>query len=114
MNKKAKRDIKKHIKYLKKTGVYYGEKENVKLANHLTTLLDEVDKNRWISCDDSKPAEEGTYLCHFSDGVIETFTFERHDFDNTWGVHNAVVINWMPKPAPPEELDKYENCQDEY
>ena len=107
MNKidKAKRDIKKHIEYLKKTGVYYGEKENVKLANHLTTLLDEVDKNRWISCDDFKPAEEGTYLCHFSDHVIETYPFEYCDLDNTWGVHNVVVTHWMHKPAPPEELD---------
>ena len=49
---------KNHIEHLKRKGVYCADKEKIDLANHLTTLLDELDKNRWISCDDFKPAED--------------------------------------------------------
>jgi len=55
----------------------------------------------WISAE-YLPEEDGTYICHFSDGIIETFPYESGDFNRPWGVHNVVVTHWMPLPDPPE------------
>ena len=56
----------------------------------------------WISVEDELPKYNGMYLCHFSDGVIETFLYEVDSLDEViWGTYNDIVIHWMPLPEPP-------------
>ncbi len=63
---------------------------------------------KWISVNDETPDQPGMYLCHFTDGTIETFPLEETDFDVDgeavlpWGVHSDCVTHWMPLPEPPE------------
>jgi hypothetical protein len=54
----------------------------------------------WISVDDSLPETDGVYLCHFSDGLIETFPYPDSG-SGLWGVHNVVVTHWMELPGLP-------------
>lgn len=57
---------------------------------------------KWTSVDDWLPEEEGVYLCHFSDGTIETFHYQSEDQRNLlWGVGTDWVTHWMPLPRPP-------------
>ena len=55
----------------------------------------------WIDVNDELPEESGVYLCHFSDGDIETFAME-NDY-SIWGVSDIHVTHWMPLPEPPKE-----------
>jgi hypothetical protein len=63
--------------------------------------------DNWISVKDEMPSKEGTYLCHFDDGVIETFNYSFDD--DVWGVvdywnviTSSYVTHWMPMPRPPK------------
>ena len=86
--------------------------ERTNKATMRETVLDELiadaDKeleDGWVSVEDALPHEEGAVICYFSDGVIETFMFDRHDVDGIWGVHNVVVTHWQPLPAQPMEVN---------
>ena len=67
----------------------------------------------WISVDDEMPEKEGVYLCHFSDGTIETYDCEIDG--NFWDVPKmefmpvilsagieAHVTHWQHLPEPPK------------
>lgn len=57
----------------------------------------------WKSVQDEMPAEDGKYLCHFSDGDIETFTWSGDGYENDpWGVMEVWVTHWMEIPDPPK------------
>lgn len=62
----------------------------------------------WISVADEYPSEPGIYLCHFTDGTIETFPFDEDLCERSiygenviWGVHQDLVTHWMPLPEAP-------------
>ena len=66
--------------------------------------------SEWISVDDGYPEESGMYLCHFADGVIETFPLYDDDIceieetgNITWGVESESgwITHWMPLPDAP-------------
>ena len=60
----------------------------------------------WISVKDELPEESGEYLCAWSDGSIETFSFDVDDaeFATISGLSkNWRVTHWMPLPAHPNE-----------
>ena len=82
-------------------------KEVPHLLEIISSLLNRVEEleDGWVSVEDALPHEEGAVICYFSDGVIETFMFDRHDVDGIWGAHNVVVTHWQPLPAPPMEKD---------
>ena len=57
--------------------------------------------SNWIDLDDEYPEEEGTYLCYFTDGTIETFEYVWDGIQ--WGRLNDLVTHWMHLPEPPED-----------
>jgi hypothetical protein len=57
---------------------------------------------QWRCVSDVLPEKEGVYLCHFSDGVTETFPYEGEDYPGMWGVSGTIVTHWMPLPEQPE------------
>ena len=60
-------------------------------------------KTEWISVSDELPEEEDMYLCHFTDGTIETSLFGPEDeIIHPWEVYHLLVTHWMPLPNPPE------------
>jgi len=56
--------------------------------------------NEWISVEDL-PEGDGWYICHFSDGSIETYYFIPED-GGFVPCSDCVVTHWMPLPSPPE------------
>ena len=65
----------------------------------------------WISVDDEMPEYEGMYLCHFSDGDIETFIFDKTVDSDFWTVVGGIydgsvyVTHWMELPPPPKGVN---------
>jgi hypothetical protein len=93
-------DIFKDVGMLIESGATYSVK------GQIAQLLNGAEKTgllcEWISVDDAYPEKDGLYLCHFSDGAIETFDYQEADADlRTWGVHNDIVTHWMPLPIAP-------------
>lgn len=74
-------------------------------ANEVASLRAEVEAHRWRCVADEMPEHEGTYLCHFSDGIIETFPYDDEDYNGdrpgAWGASGEIVTHWMPLPEPP-------------
>ena len=60
-------------------------------------------KHGWIDVRDRLPEDEGNYLCHFTDGNIETLVYypeERKEWGE--GFLHFSITHWMPLPEPPE------------
>lgn len=78
---------------------------NMELRGENVSLRAEVEALRWRCVADEMPEHEGTYLCHFSDGVIETFPYDDEDYNGdrpgAWGASGEIVTHWMPLPEPP-------------
>jgi hypothetical protein len=66
-------------------------------------------KTNWIKLEDyGPPDEEGTYLCLFSDGEMETLTFDGPP-DTDWWRHtpewsNVSLTHWCELPDPPATI----------
>ncbi len=80
------------------------------IAN-LTAKLEAATKPKWVSVSDRLPEEVGKYLCHFSDGTIETYDYQKLD-DGRYGItdvgygfeaaNNWHVTHWQSLPPAPE------------
>lgn len=60
--------------------------------------------DNWISVDDQMPVDEGEYLCHFSDGSIETYPLD-WNYGEAFYFETAgedMVTHWQPLPEPPQ------------
>lgn len=75
-------------------------------AADILAVCDELAKYQWISVKDELPEADGEYLCAWSDGSIETFSFDV-DYPSFQPVltvrKNYWVTHWMPLPAHPNE-----------
>ena len=85
-------------------------KDEEKLVAKLRQEIKTLKGGDWIACSERIPEDIGVYLCHFSDGAIETFPFDSDDINHqsittySWGVEDASVTHWMDLPEAPTKV----------
>lgn len=72
----------------------------MKQTLEIERLNKELDKYKWIPCEERLPEDEGYYLVTDGWGDVEVDWFHIQDVDSKFFTHSEVVVAWMMFPEP--------------